>query len=241
VEDLDAARVQPGAADRILSDLEAFGFTWDGPPVYQSARIDTYLAVFNQLRDAGKVYPCGCSRRDLSDGGRYSGTCAAGLRPGKEPRSWRLRVAPGEVSFQDRLQGRQSRDPAAITGDFVVLRADGPFSYQFAVVVDDEDQCITDIVRGNDLLDATHGQIYLQRMLGYSEPAYLHVPVVTDSAGEKLSKQTGAQPIAKEHAAELLCDALAFLGCPPPRELEGASTGEIMAWSTNAWRSAIGL
>lgn len=237
MEDIDTPRVVPGAADQILTALEAFGLVWDGPVVYQSQRTAAYRDVFHRLRDAGHVYPCVCTRKDLAGAGRYPGTCAGGLPPGTQPRSWRLRVAPGPVPFHDRFLGPQSLDASALAGDFVVVRADGPFSYQFSVVVDDDAQRITHIVRGNDLLDATPGQVYLQRLLGLPQPAYLHVPVVRDATGAKLSKQTRAAPILPERASPLLRDAVAYLGLNPPAALDGAPPAEILQWAVAGWPS----
>jgi glutamyl-Q tRNA(Asp) synthetase len=205
---VDAPRTQPGAADSILSDLEYFGFQWDGPVMFQSQRTEAYQAALDQLRAGDLVYPCGCSRKEI-EGDRYPGTCASGLPPGKYPRAWRVRTS-GD--------------------DFVLLRADGCFAYQLAVVVDDEAQGITDVVRGADLLDSTPRQIHLQRLLGYSTPRYMHVPVVLAADGQKLSKQTGAEPLDRAKASELLWSALEFLGREPRAELKRASVQEI--WRT---------
>lgn len=217
MEDLDTPRVQPGAADSILADLEAFGFTWDGPVMYQSARIDAYRAALEKLRDKGLIYPCGCSRRDSE--AIYPGTCANGLPPGKVARSWRVRVN-GEL--------------AETTGDFILLRADGIFAYQLAVVVDDEAQGITDVVRGADLLDSTPRQMYLQQMLGYHTPRYRHIPVVMGPDGQKLSKQNGAAALDAKQAPALLIDALRVLGYSPPEDLRLAPTAEIWQWASRA-------
>jgi glutamyl-Q tRNA(Asp) synthetase len=222
MEDLDKPREQPGAAAQILQDLERFGFAWDEPVLYQSTRTDAYRAALEQLRAGGHLYPCGCSRKELS-GEPYPGTCARGLPPGKSPRAWRVRVA-GEL--------------ASSVGDFVLLRADGIFAYQLAVVVDDAFQRITDVVRGADLLDSTPRQVFLQRLLGFPTPRYLHVPVALGLDGQKLSKQTRAQPLRAERAAEELAAALAFLGHRPPAELAGAGTAELWEWAIAAWNPA---
>ena len=208
MEDLDTPRNQPGAADSILADLEVFGFRWDGPVVYQSQRIEAYRDALDRLKAAGLAFPCGCSRKEI-DGDRYPGTCANGLPPGKVARAWRVR---GE-------------------GDFVLLRADGIFAYQLAVVVDDAAQAITDVVRGADLLDSTPRQIFLQGLLGYPTPHYVHVPVVLAADGQKLSKQTGAAALDRSRAGDLLWDALEFLGRRPPAELRRAAVDEIWRWA----------
>lgn len=219
MEDLDTPRVQKGAADSILGDLEHFGFTWDEPVLYQSTRIGAYQDALEKLKADGMVYPCGCSRRDLLDE-RYPGTCAHGLAPGKEARAWRVRTS-GTI--------------AETVGDFVLLRADGIFAYQLAVVVDDAFQGITDVVRGADLLDSTPRQIYLQQLLGYPTPRYLHVPVVLAEDGQKLSKQTGATGLDRGRASELLWTALDFLLLGPPEDLRHAGVQEIWAWAIEAY------
>ncbi len=230
MEDLDVPRCVPGAAEQILRDLEQFGFTWDEPVEWQSHRIALYENALRELKARDLVYPCGCSRKDLADALKYPGTCSRGLAPGRREGSWRLRVA-GKIAFTDRKQGKQEQDLPEEVGDFVVLRADGIFAYQLAVVVDDHAQGITDVVRGEDLLDSTARQIYLQRLLGAPEPRYLHIPVAKDAQGFKLSKQTGALPIDAARAAQQLCDAFAFLGEAPPKEFGRASVRDVWAWA----------
>jgi glutamyl-Q tRNA(Asp) synthetase len=221
MEDLDKPREQPGAADAILRTLEAFGLHWDGAVEYQSRRLARYAAAMERLKD--HTYPCGCTRGEIADsalaidGARvYGGTCRAGLPPGKPVRSVRVRAA-GEIRFTDRAQGDQSQDLERDVGDFVLRRADGQFAYQLAVVVDDAEQGVTDVVRGADLLDSTARQIHLQRLLGYPAPRYFHVPVAVNENGEKLSKQTGAAPVAE--ASDALRRAFAFLGQPATDDL----------------------
>ena len=212
MEDIDAPREAPGAADAICAALRACGLNPDGPIVRQSARHALYRAAFTRLKDAGQVYPCGCTRREIADsmldpgrsmGGQvgghveghasvYPGTCRNGLAAGRQARAWRLRVGDARIAFTDRAAGARHQDLAAETGDFVLLRADGLWAYQLAVVVDDAEQGVTHVVRGADLLASTARQIYLQQRLALPQPVYLHVPVVTNAAGEKLSKQTGA-------------------------------------------------
>jgi glutamyl-Q tRNA(Asp) synthetase len=217
IEDLDRPREQPGASAAILRTLDALGLCWDGTPVFQSQRAARYAAAVERLQM--QSYWCGCSRREIadsslglaSDGAQiYPGTCRDGMAEGKSARSLRLRVRPGKIVFEDRLQGPQAQSIEAEVGDFVLKRADGVVSYQLAVVVDDAEQGVTDVVRGADLLDSTARQLYLQRLLGYATPRYLHVPVAVSAAGEKLSKQTGAGPIAEPRRA--IADALRFLG-----------------------------
>ncbi len=208
IEDVDEPRTVPGAADSILRCLEAYGMEWDGPVVYQSRRKDLYRAALAAL--GSHAFPCGCSRVP----GIYPGTCRNGLPPGKAARAWRLRVDDAVISFVDRVRGPQTDVLAETTGDFVLLRADGYFAYQLAVVVDDADQGVTDVVRGEDLLYSNGRQILLQRLLGYPTPRYAHIPVVRDASGEKLSKQTLAPPVDERGDEATLREALAFLRVP---------------------------
>jgi glutamyl-Q tRNA(Asp) synthetase len=209
IEDLDTPRVVPGAADDILRTLERFGLEWDGPVLYQSSRIEAYEAALEDLRQKGLVFPCGCSRKDVGD--RYPGTCRKALHGRRDMVSWRYRVPDETVEFLDRRLGQQRQNVAEYVGDFVLKRADGLFAYQLAVVVDDGYNGITDVVRGEDLLDSTPRQILLQRALGLPQPRYLHLPVVVNSTGQKLSKQTGATALDPDCAEELLEKARAWL------------------------------
>ncbi|MDE3198934.1 MAG: tRNA glutamyl-Q(34) synthetase GluQRS [Acidobacteriota bacterium] len=211
MEDVDEPRCVEGADLDILRTLERFGFHWDGPVAYQSRRTHLYNAALLRLREAGLAYPCTCSRREAGDG-VYPGTCRnRAPAPGKQV-AWRVRTEDALVSFEDRRAGHWEQNLAREVGDFVILRADGLFAYQLAVVVDDAEQGITDVVRGADLLDSTPRQIWLQRLLGYPEPRYMHIPLVTNEAGEKLSKQTKAPPLREENTREDRIAALRFLG-----------------------------
>lgn len=242
IEDVDTPRTVPGAAEGILRTLEQFGFEWDGPVVWQSRRTDAYRAAFEALRAAERVFPCACTRREIADSAlardgtrRYPGTCRDGLAPGREARAWRLRVEPGEVSFDDAVQGLIREDVAADVGDFVLLRADGLFAYQLAVVVDDAEAGVTEVVRGADLLDSTGRQILLQRLLGHPQPRYAHLPVASNAAGEKLSKQTLARAVEGADPARVLVDALDFLGQEPPAGLAEAGLAAVWAWARQHW------
>jgi glutamyl-Q tRNA(Asp) synthetase len=195
----------------------------------------------------GLLYACGCSRKEIEDSlstttgdapAVYPGTCRDGLAPGKVARSFRLRVNNEVIGFTDRAFGYVKQNLSKAVGDFVLKRADGPFAYQLAVVVDDAEQGITDVVRGEDLLDSTPRQLYLQRLLGFPEPCYLHLPIVKSKDGQKLSKQTGAEPLDLYRAPALLLEALAFLGLTPPTELREARLTEIWPWAIEQWRKA---
>ena len=236
MEDLDTPRVVPGAADAILRQLESFGLEWDGAVVRQSARLDLYRDAIENLN--AHCYPCACTRKELEDsalaidGSRiYPGTCRAGLAPGKAARALRVRTSGEPIRFVDRVQGGISQSLERDIGDFVVRRADGLYAYQLAVAVDDAAQGVTDVVRGADLLDSTTRQIHLQRLLGFSTPRYLHLPVATNAKGEKLSKQTQAL----DARVDDIPGALRFLGMNPPA---GPASGEMLAWASKHWDPA---
>ncbi len=243
MEDLDPPRIVPGAASDILRTLQACGMEWDGEVVYQSARSDAYHSALHRLREKGLVYPCACSRREIADsavagveGLVYPGTCRAGLPPGKAARALRIDTRGAAAAFDDALQGRIAHDLEKESGDFVLYRADDVYAYQLAVVVDDTEQGITDVVRGADLLASTPRQIYLQRLLGLATPRYIHLPVAVNENGEKLSKQTLAPPLDAARPVPALVQALHFLGQQPPTELERASLDEFWQWAVQNWR-----
>lgn len=246
IEDIDYPRCIKGADEDILHTLAALGLHPDEPPVWQSQRETLYADALRALDAAGQLYPCGCSRKEIADSLLhvrerhqtlgYPGTCRHGLH-GKLPRAWRVRVPDGAaatICFDDRWQGRQCQNLETELGDFVLRRADGLWAYQLAVVVDDAAQGITHVVRGADLLDSTPRQIHLQQLLGVPTPAYLHVPVVVNAEGEKLSKQSGAQAIDLRDPLAALREAGAHLGI-----VNGEA--EIAAWlmqATEMWRTA---
>jgi glutamyl-Q tRNA(Asp) synthetase len=246
MEDLDPPREVPGAADDILRTLAALGLESDGPVRRQSERADAYRAALDRLRDRGVLFACACTRREIADSGLpgadgglvYPGTCRNGPPPGRTARALRVRVDEAVVRFEDALQGEVRQDLGREVGDFVLRRADGLFAYQLAVVVDDADQGITDVVRGADLLDSTPRQIFLQRLLGLPTPHYLHLPVAANAAGEKLAKQTGAPPIDRARPAPALVAALRFLGQAAPAELERAPVRTVLEWAAANWDRA---
>ena len=242
MEDLDRQREQAGAADAILRTLETFGFEWDGPVMRQSERSEAYERALARLDTGGALFPCACTRKELSDsalvleGERvYPGTCRAGLPPGRTARALRVRVPDEVVSFDDSIQGATAQNLLREVGDFVVRRADGLFAYQLAVVVDDAEQGITDVVRGADLLASTPRQIVLQRLLGFESPRYAHLPAAVNASGEKLSKQTLARPLDAARAPALIAAALEFLGQDPPGALRRADVREVWNWSLAHW------
>lgn len=239
IEDVDETRSAPGAADAILRQLEAFGFEWDGEVVVQSRRKDLYEDALGRLRALGRIYRCRCSRREVADsalagidGAIYPGTCRAlAVGPGI-PGADRMRVDEGAIEFLDRVQGRIAQDVPRAIGDFVLRRRDALHAYQLAVVVDDAEQGITDVVRGADLVQSTPRQILLQGALGYPTPRYLHFPIATNARREKLSKQTLAAAADEREAARVLRAALRFLG---QEEAEGAGPREILRQAARSW------
>ena len=224
IEDLDTPRNILGADHDIITTLATCGMCADGDIVWQSQRQHLYQTAFDQLQ--AFTYPCACSRKEIADSQThigndgaviYPGTCRNGIAMNKAYRSWRLRVpdttdSQSKISFVDRWQGLQEESLATDTGDFVVKRADGTWTYQLAVVVDDALQGVTHIVRGADLLHSTARQIYIQSLLHAPTPSYLHVPVVTNTLGEKLSKQTGAEKLDLTQPIEILLTAARGLG-----------------------------
>jgi glutamyl-Q tRNA(Asp) synthetase len=234
IDDLDGPRTAPGAANIILAELERLGLHWDGDICYQSTRTDRYREGFESLRQAGWTFPCGCSRKDFD--GVYPGTCRHGLAPGKRARTRRMRVADITVVLDDGVQGQCTQRLHESVGDFVLRRADGIFAYHLAVVIDDADFGVSEIVRGADLLDSTHRQIHLQRCLGLPTPGYVHLPVAVNGVGQKLSKQTYAEPVTGKPAVPLLIGALEFLGQQPETDLVDARLDELWSWAIAHWR-----
>ncbi|HET7557360.1 MAG TPA: tRNA glutamyl-Q(34) synthetase GluQRS [Rhodanobacteraceae bacterium] len=215
IEDIDPPREVPGSAESILRTLRACGLEPDEPPLYQDTRLEAYESAFEKLKELRAVFPCWCSRSDLAAlGSVHRGGCIARPDPHRAP-AWRVRVDDARIEFDDGLQGRQ-RWKLAEGGDFVIRRADGPFAYQLACAVDDAAQGISEVVRGADLLDSTPRQIFLLRMLGLREPAYLHLPVLLDAGGAKLSKSEGAAAIDADDPLPALRTALRLLGVPGP-------------------------
>lgn len=241
MEDVDPPRVLPGAADAILRALERYGFEWDGPVMWQGQRSQAYQAALDVLMRAGHLFGCTCTRKHLAarsrpgvDGPVYPGTCRG--QPAQAGRAWRFRVAETRMVFEDRLLGRVACNLATECGDFVLQRADGVFTYQLAVVVDDQAQGITHVVRGADLLPSTPRQMALQWALGFGTPVYAHLPVVLDGKGFKLSKQTLAAPLDLDSPVHALLQAGRFLGMA----LEPVgSLAEFWAQAREQWHRAV--
>ncbi len=242
VEDLDRSREMAGAADAMLRTLEACGLEWDGAPLYQSRRAEAYRAALDQLQRENRIFPCACSRRVLEEakqgveGPVYPGTCRNGLKPGRNARSYRLRVNDQPLTVEDLVQGSITQNLARDVGDFILRRGDGCFAYQLAVVVDDAFQGVTQVVRGADLLNSTPRQVFLQRQLDLPTPQYLHIPIVLDAAGKKLSKSEGAPAVDLKHPTPQLHSALMVLGQQPPAELRDVTSRDLAQWAKRHWR-----
>lgn len=240
IEDLDTPRVVPGASDSILRTLETLGFNWDGPVVFQSHRLDLYQHAIDKLLASGDAYLCSCTRRDIGatdDEGGYAGTCRqAPARPGSTSIRFRADLHP-VASFVDRLQGPVDIDASAL-GDPIIRRRDGLHAYQLAVVVDDAEQGVTDIVRGSDLLPSTAWQRSLLRALNLSEPSYTHLPLVCEADGSKLSKSRRAIDSipGESQARAILWRVLSLLRQAPPQELQRAPLTETWDWAFANWR-----
>ncbi|HWS70856.1 MAG TPA: tRNA glutamyl-Q(34) synthetase GluQRS [Thermoanaerobaculia bacterium] len=225
MEDLDTPRVVPGSADEILAALIRYGLAWDGEVVRQSQRTHLYESALQTLRERGLAYDCACSRAELQRAASaplaaepvYPGFCRDGLAPGRIARAVRFRAPYEVIAFDDAVCGRIEEEVSSRTGDFVIKRADGLFAYQLAVVVDDAEQGITQVVRGGDLLTSTARQIALQRALDYATPSYAHLPLVVDASGAKLGKRDGALPLPsldEPRIASTLAIAFELLGIP---------------------------
>lgn len=239
MEDLDPPREEPGAQAAILKALESYGFEWDGEMIRQSERHDAYAQVLDRLFNQGLAYACTCSRKQLEPyHGLYPGLCR-NLGHTRDNAAIRLRVPELEYHFTDRVQGAYSQHLGREVGDFVIRRRDGLYAYQLAVVLDDAWQGITDIVRGADLLDSTPRQLYLQELLGLSQPRYLHVPLITQPDGHKLGKSYRSPPLTEDRAPPLLLRALRALGQEPGAELDDASVAEIMKWGARHWDASL--
>lgn len=242
IDDLDPPRVVPGASKKILTTLEKLGMEWDGEVVYQSQRTALYQKALASLGELDQIYPCTCTRKEIADAGVmgtsgpiYPGTCRNYHSVRDKACAWRIKTRDDLIAFQDTISGSVCQRLSHEVGDFVLQRADGVYAYQLAVVVDDNDQNMTHIVRGADLQDSTPRQIYLQQLLGYPVPTYMHLPIVTNSAGEKLSKQTRAASVDLSNLLGQLITALRFLGQEPPEDLSNSDIPSFWQWAIENW------
>ncbi|MDO8417588.1 MAG: tRNA glutamyl-Q(34) synthetase GluQRS [Agitococcus sp.] len=237
IEDVDVVRTQLGAAEQIIRTLEHYGLWWDGEIIYQSQRTECYQAALQQLQQQNDIFWCTCSRADLAQtqSDIYTGHCRAHHQYRSQAAA-RLRVYKSIVDFDDGVFGHISESVADTVGDFVIFRRDGLFAYHLAVVVDDAEQGITNIVRGADLLNNTSRQIYLQQRLAVTTPAYTHIPLVVNDNGEKLSKQTGARALTWDNPSHCLWQALTLLGQHAPDVLQSEDCATLLTWAINHWQ-----
>jgi glutamyl-Q tRNA(Asp) synthetase len=240
IDDLDTPRIKKGSTASILKTLERFGLCWDGQIYYQSQHIDVYEAALQRLLSGHLLYPCTCSRKQLSDhsqtGNIYPGTCR--LLSSEPTSAFALRVKTNlqPISFYDLLQGEIVRNLAQQDGDFIIKRKDQIIAYQLAVVIDDQQQAISHVVRGLDLLYETPKQLYLQQKLGITQPIYAHIPIVTDTLGQKLSKQSHAPAVKQDSPSAVLFKLLQWLKQSPPAVLKNSATHEILSWAILNWK-----
>ena len=245
IEDLDTPRVIPGATDEILRTLELFGFEWDGEVVRQSERTGLYEAALARLDAAGACFACSCSRRELAalqstitaeeEDAFYPGICRNGPTHPERALAVRFRAARAALEFRDELQGQLTQNVGQSLGDFIIRRRDGLFAYQLAVVVDDAEQSISEVVRGSDLLSNTPRQILLQQALQLPRPGYMHLPLLTEADGRKLSKSQRAVAAATAQPSATLHRVLRWLKQEPPPELARASKRELWSWAIRGW------
>ncbi len=253
IEDTDAPRCRPGAAETILLQLSRLGLQPDVPPVFQSTRQALYGAALDRLMESGLAYPCACTRKEIEGAlcvagtepqrhreRVYPGTCRAGLH-GRPARAFRLRTSTADggdliVDWADRRLGAQRQNVTQDVGDFVLKRADGLWAYQLAVVVDDAAQAVTDVVRGEDLVDNTARQIVLQSALGLRRPNYLHTPIVLAVDGHKLSKQNGASAVDTHDPGAVLA-TLGAAGHMLGLEVKAATRADWLARAAEQWQA----
>lgn len=243
IDDLDTPRNVKGAVDSILKTLDAFGLHWDDSVYYQSRHLDVYNDYLNKLEKNQLTYPCICSRKTLESQASatdiYPGLCRDKPVPPTEPHALRIKTDSRIINFHDELQGLITHKLAEQDGDFILKRKDQIIAYQFAVVIDDNRQAITHIVRGFDLLHSTPKQIYLQQQLGLITPRYMHVPVIIDKQGYKLSKQTQAQAVELQTPHKVIFDLLSLLKQAPPSELQNAPATELLNWAIAHWNPSL--
>lgn len=236
IDDLDTPRNMPGAVPAILDCLHGFGLEWDGEVHYESRHLPDYEQAIAQLSRQGRIYACTCSRKQLQDyHGVYPGFCRDKQHP-LENQALRLKTTDMDIVFEDEIQGRFNENMALQHGDFIVKRRDGIFAYQLAVVVDDYLQQVNRVVRGFDLLESTAKQLLLQQLLAYPTPNYLHLPVIVDREGNKLSKQTRAEAVDSRQAPAILFLLLNLLKQNPPPQLKNAGKHDILEWAVAHWR-----
>ncbi len=239
IDDIDPPREIPGADKRILQSLEHYGLYWDGEVLYQSQRHDAYRAILDQLKQQGDSYYCTCTRQCIQQlGGFYNGHCRHLPLPAHNA-AIRLKQHHPIYRFYDKLQGYITVPTKMAEEDFIIYRKDGLFAYNLVVVIDDNYQGVTEIVRGADLIEPTVRQLSLYQHLNFATPDYMHLPLVLNKEGNKLSKQNHAQPLPLGDPRPLLIDALSFLNQPTIAGWQDLTTDQllqqaIVGWNINA-------
>lgn len=242
IEDIDPPREVEGASKQILKILKDYGFCWDNLS-YQSKRLERYQHYYEELISRDLVYDCGCTRKQIAfnniesnkPSGFYPGNCREGLK-GKIARSVRLKIPQTPISIKDAIQGEHQICLAQTSGDFIIKRTDGYFSYQLAVAIDDSEQKMTQIVRGYDLHESSFQQNLIQQMLQQHQPTFAHIPIAVDHLGDKLSKQSSAKELTTESPQNVLWHALNCLNQAPPQELKSQSLPQLWRWGIKNWR-----
>ena len=245
IEDIDPPREITGASKGILKTLKNYGFHFKKEVLYQSSRYQAYTQILDQLKEKSVVYACACSRADLKNKTIESHICRNSILTVTPPFNYKCKVANTDIHFSDLIQGEYSANLFQDCGDFVLKRKDNLFSYQLAVVADDNYQGITHIVRGIDLIDSTPWQIYLNSLLGYKQPIYAHIPILTDDKGQKLSKQSHAKEIDNENPLETLINTYQYLNQTPftqkPQTIDQFWRHAISHWKLNKIANVHGI
>ncbi|MAD91254.1 MAG: tRNA glutamyl-Q(34) synthetase GluQRS [Gammaproteobacteria bacterium] len=240
IEDIDPPRQQKHAAELIVRTMENYGFEWYGSVIYQSKNYKSHKDALNILIERSMAYPCICTRKDMANskvgplGAIYSGSCRNQRNASNN--AYRILTNNKEVEFYDQIHGRYSQKLECESGDFIVLRRDGLIAYNLAVIVDDEIQGISEVVRGYDLLSSTPRQVWLQKLLNYNTPRYSHIPIITYKNGSKLSKLNGSTAISEIHITETIYSALKHLNQNPPKELASAPLLDVWSWAIKNWK-----
>ena len=239
IDDLDPFRCKMEYSVQILNTLEQYGLHWDERVFYQHDRFNAYKEALLSLEKSTLLYPCQCSRKQLAkrldNSLVYDRCCLTNSPPLNEPTSVRIKIPNEIISFQDSLQGSVQQNLGLDVGDFVLFRKDQVYAYHLAVTLDDDEQGITDVFRGYDLLDSTFRQIHLQRLLNIKTPIYTHIPVINDAKGAKLSKQTFAEDVSLLPTTATLLSVLSHLNLNPPEDLKDGSLNDILNWGVAHW------
>jgi len=237
MEDLDPPREPPGAAEQILTQLQELGLHWDSDLLYQSQRLESYQQALQTLQERQLCYRCDCSRAQIKAmGSIYNGACQSRQCPPQQEFAWRVKCIDETIEFHDLIQGPYLQNPRTEVGDFVIKRKDKLFAYQLAVVVDDNFQGVSHVIRGIDLLDSTPRQIYLQQLLDYPTPVYGHIPVIVNNLGQKLSKQHFAEPLNMNNKRDDMHRALILLGQNPEPAQHRLDVHQQLAAAVQNWQ-----